>query len=187
MAPDAKLMDGYEAARAWLAGLGLPMPYIPVALRARMKARDEHTYTTREPLPTEPIWLQGWLEDVEESAPEDYAVIAYQGRGSNTWAIHTYIAVGPLVLLLQLAWGTAFGDADAQTRGVGQAFALLRPLIEEAERRSDEPRRLVFVASSFEDPRWRRLPDGEWQEGDCVAALRAELGLDQKGTQRPAP
>lgn len=175
--PRGGASDGFEAARAWLTAQTLPLPYIPPALAAQMRALGDYTFSTRDPLPTKPLWIPGWLEDLA-AAPDDYAVIAYDGRGSAKHAVHVFVAVGPLAVFLQLPWGGAFGD-DAQLRALAaKLMGDIRPLVEAAEQRAGAPRRWALVISNFEKSGWRALPDGEWHRDDVIGSLRREMGID---------
>ncbi len=169
---------GFAAARAWLESNDLPLPYVPPALAGKLRPLDDHTFSTRDPLPSPPIWLPGWVEELEDGPVEDYALIGLDARGGGTQALHVYVAVGPLVVLQQMPWGTPFGDPAIQRKGMLWSLENTEPLLRAAEARAGEKRRWVLALSGFDKSGWKALPDGGWRREDIVPTLRAEMGLD---------
>lgn len=176
-----KTADGFAAAREWLRSNDLPVPYVPSKLADAMRVIGEHRFSTREPLPAAPIWLPGWLEELDAGAVDDYALVAFDGRGGSTHAVHLYVAVGPLAVLVQAPWGTAWGDGAAQRAGVARVFDAVAPVLRAAEARAGERRRYVLVVSGFERSGWRELGGGEWHREDPVGGVRKALGVAEDG------
>lgn len=148
---------------------GLALPPVPAHLAASLEQRRGEVFSTRE-LAQSPYALPVFVSEVVEQADTpDYAVVAFDGHGVNSRAVHYYLVCGPLALFIQLPWGGAYTGTDAARAEIERMFdwaAMIQGKVDTALRlgRIEPGRRLVIVASRFSDAGWRWVAPGESAE-----------------------
>lgn len=170
--------SGLEAAQRWLAEEGIPFPCMPVELQNALKPISEGVFSSRSILPATPYFTDPFIEEVETQSVDDYAVLAFDGHGMNSYAIHYYLVYGPLAFFLQVSWGGAYTDREKAQAAISSVFAKIEPIIQTAMKvdESKVSSRFILSASSFYGCRWRQLGvDEDWcEEGSGFnAALEA--------------
>lgn len=170
--------SGLEAAQAWLAEEGIPFPSMPVELQNALKPISEGIFSSRSTLPATPYFTHPFIEEVKTQSVDNYALLAFDGHGMNSYAIHYYLVYGPLAFFLQVSWGGAYMDREKAQAGISSVFAKVNPIIEAAMKvdESKASSRFILSASSFYGIRWRQLGvDEDWyDEGSGFdAALEA--------------
>jgi hypothetical protein len=152
-----------EQARALFAAEQLPFPPLPERFAAALRAESPHLFATRS-LEARPYNLEIYsLEIQQEPAVPDYAVLGFDGYGTNSWAVHYYAVEGALALFIQLPWGGAYVDADDGRRTITAAFTWAEKLHTDVRRARQqglipEGWRLLVVASEFAAPGWAWVP-----------------------------
>jgi hypothetical protein len=148
-----KTDSGVEQARALLAASGLTLPPIPASLAPHFKARRDWCFASR-PVRTSPYFMRDYVEHTLARMPNDYVLLAHDGHGVNSYALHYYLVHRPLMLFLQIGWGGAYMPAEWATARANCCFGLCHEVVssmaEAVSRGAWEPRRRVLVvASSF--------------------------------------
>jgi len=146
-------------AQALFAAEGLPFPPVPGHLASALSEQGRGWYATR-PMRSSPYDLEHFLAEVE-TQPDvpDYAVVGFDGHGTNSWAVHYYLVGKSVALFIQLPWGGAYTDpepARADIADMVEWAAKLQAGLQQAEalHRIPEGRRLVVVASRFGRAGW---------------------------------
>lgn len=172
--------SGLEAAQAWLAEEGIPFPCMPVELQNNLQPIAEGVFSSRLTLPATPYFIDGFVQEVETESVDDYVVLAFDGHGMNSYAIHYYLVYGPLAFFLQVSWGGAYMNREKAQAAISSVFAKIEPIIKTAlkvkVKDNKSSSRFILSASSFYGSRWRQLGvDKEWcEEGSGFeAALEA--------------
>jgi hypothetical protein len=110
-------------AKALFAHDQLPFPYLPMALSSALAEHSPTIFSTR-PLSDTPYDLSAFLSELASNpAVPDYAVIGFDGYGYNSWAVHYYCVQPGLALFIQLPWGGAFANADADRAAIIRMFS----------------------------------------------------------------
>jgi hypothetical protein len=144
----------------------LPFPAVPRHLASRMTPFSRSVFATRA-LAHGPYGLGGYQYEIEQSpALAEYALVGFDGHGTNSWAAHYFLVSGPLALFIQLPWGGAYGDAVEDRAEIVKMFAWassLQALIAQAAAQERIPTgwRLMVVATHFGDSGWRWLKPGQ--------------------------
>lgn len=144
---------------------GLAFPRLPENLANRLKGYGTWHYATRQ-VKVRPYNLGPFIDQALKPRIADYALLAHDGHGVNSYAIHYYLACGPLRLLLQLGWGGVYMERDAASRQIKDCFALADELVVESDV-IPKTRPMIIVASEFSGCCWsplletfdRQLPD----------------------------
>lgn len=173
-------------AQALFAAEGLPFPPVPVHLAPSLSEQGQGWYATR-PLQSTPYDLEHFLAEVE-TQPDvpDYAVVGFDGYGTNSWAVHYYLVGKSVALFIQLPWGGAYTDpepARADIAGMVEWADKLQSRLQQAEalHRIPDGMRLVVVASRFGRAGWRWIRAGRAAEtpwnppAGMMSAVLAEL------------
>jgi hypothetical protein len=84
----------------------------------------------------------------------DYVVLAHDGHGVNSYAIHYFLVRQPLCLFLQVAWGGVYTDAAQATAHLEHCFSQATRLVQTVARARTEGQmvrddRLIVVATDF--------------------------------------
>lgn len=58
--------------------------------------------------------MELFFTELRTTDVDDYLLMGFDGHGLASRAMHYYLVQGPLALFLQLSWGHAFEDSDAQ-------------------------------------------------------------------------
>lgn len=152
-----------ERARALFAGEKLPFPPVPSEAGTALAEVGPNVFSTR-PLETGPYSLEVYsLEAQDAPAPGDYAVIGFDGYGSNSWAVHYFRVEAGLALFVQLPWGGAYVDPEEARSEVAAAFAwaaALQDRVRAAVAGGVIPKgwRLLAVVSEFAESGWAWVP-----------------------------
>ena len=130
-APEADELDdlGMVEVELRFREAGLPSPPVPVALRGRIRARNEWIFSTRTGVP-DPYALDWYLDEAAAGWPADYAVVGHDGHGMASWAIHLYVVSGPVGVFIQVPFGGAYTDDTAAAREIGSAFRAAERLLD---------------------------------------------------------
>ncbi len=148
-----------------LKGAGLIMPPIPHELGLKFRERSKGCFSTRS-LRYGPYGIFFYVDEALLGTPRDYVVLAHDGHGANSYAMHYFLVRRPLQLFVQIGWGGAYSNLREDTVLVNECFALARQLVEAVEEvvRSGRLRpedRLTVVASDFSGGFW--VPPGRAQ------------------------
>ena len=177
-----------HTAEALFRGEGLSVPALPPELAALLQERAPGIHATRK-LAARPYDLEVYVGEVlAASSTPDYAVLAIDGRGVNSWAMHYFLVRGPLALFIQLPWGGAYTNPEAARAEIERVLAWANRLPARLDHlwqlgRLAPQRRLLVVLSRFVQPRWAwvDLPaaapeDIAWQaDGQMLSRIDAEL------------
>lgn len=152
-------------ARALYAAEDLPFPPVPEQLETSLKAQRPGWYATRLVTST-PYDLEHFVLEVETQPNlPDYAVVGFDGYGTNSWAVHYYLVYKSLALFIQLPWGGAYTEPAPAREDISAMVdwaAKLQSNLEQAENLQRIPRgaRLEVIASRFGRAGWRWIGGG---------------------------
>jgi hypothetical protein len=100
----------------------LPQPPVPASLVAQLRPRGPNLFATRE-LRTSPYDISHYLAELQTTPTlPDYAVVGFDGYGTNSWAMHCYVVSGAVALFIQLPWGGAYTAADEARADIADIF-----------------------------------------------------------------
>ncbi|MCF8161180.1 MAG: hypothetical protein K9J76_10780 [Polaromonas sp.] len=166
-----------QRAQALFEQEGLPFVQLPMALSSALAEHSPLIYATR-PLVDTPYDLSAYLEDLA-STPDapDYAVVGFDGYGYNSWAVHHYALQSALALFIQLPWGGAFADADADRAEINSTFHWAEGLLLQVAQLQQQGLipagwRLLVIVSSFARSGWAWL--GPAGSADANPPLQTE-------------
>lgn len=134
----------------------LAPPPIPEAFAPRLQAYGEWVFATIDP-PARPYDVFPYLEQHAVGGEEDYLLIAHDGHGMNSWALHYFMVSGPLACFLQLPWGGVLTDEAAAAERIAAAFKHVAALCA-APLPANETLTVIDV---FDFRVWTRARDGE--------------------------
>jgi hypothetical protein len=190
-----------EEARALLAQSGLELPPIPPSLEARFSKRAEWCFASRS-VRRSPYCFPEYVEQAIVRPPKDYVLVAHAGHGVNSYALHYFLLLRPLMLFVQVPWGGVYEDRAVATADANACFGLCHSILEATERAVRtgqlERDRLVVVASAglhyptlfgFRDDMRRTgaaVPDNTGLEPQ-VPFLKRALVWCQGGFMEPIP
>jgi hypothetical protein len=141
----------------------LTLPPLPEPLASKLEDYPGKVWGTREP--TQALYrLAWWVDEVQNSWPDDYLVIGQSGHGAGSTALHYYLVIGHLAVLLQLPWGGINDDRDF----VGSALDAARELVGAPPPKTE----VVVVVSPFSGSWWKAGDDGH-RGSDGVAIMEA--------------
>ncbi|MET1117281.1 MAG: hypothetical protein ABWY08_20330 [Comamonas sp.] len=175
-------------AEAFLRTAGLSLPAMPAELAEKIRERALGIYSTRE-LPAAPYVLEAYVAALlRPDHPGDYALLAIDGHGVQSWAFHYYLVSGPLALFVQLPWGGVYTDATTARAEIDRVLAWAQPLPQRLARLKHQGRlapgqKLLVVFSRFSKSRWAWIerpeaaaPDIRWQpSAQMLSRIDAEL------------
>ena len=175
-------------AQALMRTEGLSFPQLPSELAERLRERSKDIFSTDERITSAYALETHVARFLESAAPSDYAVLAMDGHGFNSWAFHYFLVSGPLALFVQLPWGGAYADTEASRADIERVLAWANPLPErlaqlQKQGRLPTGKKLLAVLTRFSKPRWAWIPPGEstprdidWQPADnMLSRINAEL------------
>lgn len=137
----------------------LPFPLLPPELAAALRERTPAIFSSHA-LEAPPYVLDVHLGDwLSGSAAFDHAVVAMDGHGTNSWAMHYYLVHGPLALFVQLPWGGAYVDEEAARAQIRRVLDWAAPLPArlaalQTAGRLDPGQKLLAVVSRFTRSGW---------------------------------
>lgn len=158
-------MNATESAQALFEADGLPFPPMPAALAAALEPQAAGWFATRA-MASSPYDIDHFLAEVEtRPGPADYALVGFDGHGSNSWAVHFYLVCDGLALFIQLPWGGAYvdpGPARAEIAAVFDWAGAVQSRLRAATAAGRIPPglRLQVAASRFGRAGWRWLDAG---------------------------
>jgi hypothetical protein len=175
--------DALQDLRQRFESAGLPLPPIPAVLEADMRIIGPWTWGTEaDPSPAYDFAVHE-QQAIESGA--DRLLIAHAGHGVNSWALHYYLTVDPVSVIVQVPYGGAHDDADRAVATVGRRFEEIVGLLGSAATatragRFEDGTRLVVARSDWHGGRVVVVgPEGEGEElepsGDPFAAASAWL------------
>ena len=158
--------------------VGLQKVFIPSSLEGEMERISDWVFGTRGDARN----LYEFIAFVQEAATsnvDDYLLLGQAGHGMQSYAMHYYLVEGQLALFLQMAWGGAYDDGEADRAAIAEQFALIPQLYNVVlESELPEDARLVVALSDMHGSRWAVLPEmltkgevlafGDWQTEDAV-------------------
>jgi hypothetical protein len=162
-----------EAAWFLFQELGLPMPPIPSAFAALLSEVDERVYSTRPNAPDSLTSFEGLVAECVRGDAPPYLAFSYEGHGVESWAVR-YVAVLPHVaVLLELPFGGAYADADADRAVITRRFAEAARLLS-ASPSEDQPPLVGTVRGAA--AAWREPGADAWTaDPDALSTLAARL------------
>jgi len=186
--------SSFDQVRELFAEEELPFPPVPADLAGALHEVAPNVFSTRA-LEASPYSLRAFSLEVQtDHAVPNYAVVAFDGHGINSWAVHYYLVDDALALFVQLPWGGAYVEPDNASRSIKGVFAWAEKLQAEVRRaRSDglipPGWRLLAVVSEFVPSGWAWIPSPppgpdavDWREGhDMRAAIDTSLAELRSG------
>jgi hypothetical protein len=155
--------DGVDAAKAQWTRAGLPFPHVPAALVDRFHRTGPTAFATDDDLP-DPYQFDAHVARLTSPDAQPSALLAYAGHGLLSWAVHWYLKIGPLAVLVQSQWGDAAGEMKGEDALVGvmrRRFAAADALVDLASHAGLGGTRLVVMASDFRRSAWVVVTPGE--------------------------
>ncbi|MCD2513146.1 hypothetical protein [Comamonas endophytica] len=175
-------------AEAFLRTVGLSLPALPAELADRIRERAPGIYCTRE-IAASPYEVEAYLAELLSPANSgDYALLAIDGHGIQSWAFHYYLVSGPLALFVQLPWGGLYTDVDTARPEIDSVLAWTRTLLPRLAELKQQGRltpeqRLLVVYTRFSRSGWAwierpeaAMEDIRWQPpAQMFGRIDAEL------------
>lgn len=159
---------------------GLPFPALPQTLASALQEHSPTLFGTQA-LDASPYDMGHYVQAaLVTPATPDSLVLGIDGHGTNSWALHYFVTLGPLALFIKLPWGGAYMEADQARDKIRRVFAWADTLTQRVQRLQQAgPRlireRLVVVIDPYAPPRWVQLPwpaagavQIKWHEGAQV-------------------
>jgi hypothetical protein len=124
----AETYQGVEEARVLFQEAKLELPPIPESLAPDFVRRRDWCFASC-PMPQSPYNFFGWVTAAVKGSPEDFVLLSHDGHGINSYALHFYLVLHPLMLFLQVAWGGAYMDKEETTAEVNRCFRLCHEIV----------------------------------------------------------
>lgn len=186
-ANEAERDTGAPSALTLFADEGLPFPPVPTALASALQVQGRAWFATR-PVASSPYDFHHFLDEVE-TQPDvaDYAVVGFDGHGTNSWAVHFYLVGQGLALFIKLPWGGAYLEPEPARAHITEMFDWAAALLSHLQRAESAGKippgmRLHVAASRFDHAGWRWVAAGQnaaetpWNPaGGMRAAVLQEL------------
>lgn len=176
----ASTSNGLDRAREVLQGAGLAFPNIPAELAGRVREVDRWCFSTRR-IRMSPYNIRYWVDAVRRRGISEWAVVAHQGHGVNSYALHYFLDWKSLRLFLQMPWGGAYMDNEACKEDIARCF-------ESADRlcalwghaREPAAGKLYIIGSGFYGSYWTRPGEAQrrcrrWPEAKPLLVLQQAL------------
>jgi hypothetical protein len=144
----------------------LPFPPVPAQLAASLQQQGPAWFATR-PLTSTPYDFEHFFAEVEaQPGLPDYAVVGFDGHGTNSWAVHFYLVGNGIALFMQLPWGGAYLEPEPARAEITALFEWAKTLLSrlrlaESARKIPDGKRLQVAASRFSHAGWRWLDAGQ--------------------------
>ncbi len=157
-------MTDIEKARRLFQDEGLAFPTIPEQLAGQLTERGRGVFSTR-PVDMSPYNLQHYVDEVDRTQVEDYAVLSHSGHGVNSYAIQYYLVQGYLRMFLHLGWGGIYMDKKEDAATIRDCFSIADQIVRVAQSVESFPagEHLTIVGSDFYGSYW--LPPGKTRLG----------------------
>ncbi len=136
------------AAELFVERFGLPFPPLPRDMVDRLVMLGPALFGTRTD--ADPWDVEARLRELRQGRVDDYLVFGQSGHGIAGTAMH-YCCVRPgFAVIVQILWGTAYGDDALAAAEIASAFGRCADLITSpAIERLPRGRRLVAVQSDI--------------------------------------
>ncbi len=164
-ADDAERDINAPTALSLFADEGLPFPSLPALLTASLKQQGSAWFATR-PVASTPYDFHHFLNEVA-TQPDvaDYAVVGFDGHGTNSWAVHFYLVATGVALFIKLPWGGAYTEPGPARAHIADMFEWAEALLSRLQRAESAGKipqgmRLQVAASRFDHAGWRWLGAG---------------------------
>jgi hypothetical protein len=157
-------------ARTLIEGSGIVFPEIPDDLAARLMEQRDWGFTTRTD-ELAPFAFDEYADELDDPALRDYAILAHDGYGMNSYMMHYYLVKGPLRLLVQLPYGGVYMPEPQTTDYLNVCFQLASEIAREALGGclSAPGDQLTVLCSMRHGWDWSAMKNGVeygWNEGD---------------------
>lgn len=142
----------------------LPFPPLPDPLAARLQATRDVIFATRE-LDCGPYHLQRFTAEMLNGLPpDDYAILGFDGHGTNSWAVHYFLVQPGIALFMQWPWGGAYDNPDEGRAIITKIFQWAEAVQRAVERgrrggQLSNGWRLAVVHSALSPCGWGWVPD----------------------------
>lgn len=178
---------GVTALREQFARAGWPAPPIPSVFAPLLQVFAPWWFGTRR---TRGLHQYGahLIAEADDATVSDYLIVGHAGHGDHSYALHYFVRLGPLVLVLEVGAGGATMDPTLTAAHVGEAFAAVAALLAAGPaltRRGVPPAGLRVSASTMRPSTWRA--GAEVSEGDWRSVLRAAQAWAAADTPYLAP
>jgi pSer/pThr/pTyr-binding forkhead associated (FHA) protein len=178
--PDAPT-PGVTALREAFARAGWPAPPIPAVFAPLLQAFAPWWFGTRR---TRGLHQYGahLIAEADDATVPDYLIVGHAGHGAQSYALHYFVRLGPLVLVLEIGAGGATMDPQIAKEHVAHAFTAVAALLAAGPaltRRGVPAAGLRVSASTMRPSTWRAGAEGG--EGDwrtVLLAVQAWAGAD---------
>lgn len=160
-------ISGVERAKAVIGEAGLAFPTIPGDLEGQLREVSEWCFSTRL-FRLSPYALHRYVEEARAGVVAEYALLAHDGHGINSYAIHYYLVWRSLNLFLQLPWGGVYDDSKANKADIRKCFGIADRLVRRVERGAQTSATLTVVGSGFYGSSWS-VEDGR-PSSECDSA-----------------
>ena len=96
-----------------------------------------------------------------------YLLVAHEGHGIQSVALHYYLALPGITCLLQEPWGGAYTDNKKAADRLRQGFTLVRKLVDKMEGNSPQTRHIVVRSGLWPSRLGTATSSGlQWTESD---------------------
>lgn len=149
----------YEAA-------GLKLPDIPMDFRDSLREWSFWFLATQpKPLPIDD-YLMETVDELRSPVADQFA-LSHSGHGINSYSLNLRMAIGDLALLVQVAWGGAFGDASADAAKWNDTMLYVSEILDLFNLQSKpgwHQRKFLVTYSDFRmhGARLEMFEDGKW-------------------------
>ena len=151
-------MAHHTALNSMLSSEGLDtLPDWPTNLASRLTEVADGIFAT-DPVPVSP-WDLGHWQSILADLPGDFALCGFAGYGIQSMGFHLFLKRGPLILMIQTAWGGYAPDED-QAESASGAVGLANDIIDLAER--------VQSTGRWPDRQFLWVIDSDFRDSGCV-------------------
>jgi len=181
------MSEARKNAEAIYRGEGLALPDLSAAQAAALRPVAEGAFSTREM-----AWslydFNRFVDELVVGDPGPYLAFGFSGHGFASQAVHCYAVDDRLAFLMQLRWGSVFGEAGADRKryhGLLGTATTLKTFAADAVRAGRFPagQRLVVAQSSFHGSRWAwvtrsgNAPPPQWHASRDLAPVEAAMEM----------
>ena len=101
----------------------------------------------------------------------EYALLAHDGHGINSYAIHYYLVWRSLNLFLQLPWGGVYEDSKESKADIRKCFGVASRLVRRVASGAQTSGTLTVVGSGFYGSYWSVGDGCPLSEGDSSSSV----------------
>ena len=161
-------MSGYEDMNELFEGAGLGVPPVPEHLRTDVKELRPWTFATFDIAADDLYDFDSALRGAFDRRAADSFAVGHVGHGVNSYAIGYQVVTRWFIVVLQLAWGGVYMDAEKTTDGVRRSFNVVGSLLALHPPANVAGGHLAMVSADF-----RQLSAIGWLEGNELVDVRA--------------